>query len=108
MMRRTAIRNSVAGSPQQPTWPRSRGIGRHRTGCRLATMTPDPVHRGTICQGCTACQAELVDRRMGDYFTVEIDATGRMWAGYSDTRRGGAVALPGFVRQAAGPRFLAR
>jgi hypothetical protein len=77
-------------------------------GFRVATMTPDPVHRGTICQGGTVCQAELVDRRMGDYFTVEIDETGRVWAGYSDTRRGGAVALPGFVRQAGGPRFLAR
>ena len=77
-------------------------------GFKVATMTPDPVHTGTICQGGTTCQAELVDRRMGNYFTVEIDATGRIWAGYSDTRRGGAVALPGFVRQAAGPRFLAR
>lgn len=72
-------------------------------GFTVSTATADPVHQGTICNGGTVCQAEGVDRRMGDYFTIEIDNTGRMWAGYSDTRRGGAVALPGFVRQSGGP-----
>jgi hypothetical protein len=74
-------------------------------GFRVVAATPEPVHRGTICQGGTICQAQLVDRRMGDYFTIEIDGEGRMWAGYSDTRQGGAVALPGFVRQSGGPLF---
>ena len=63
------------------------------------------VHRGTICNGGTVCQAEAVDRRMGDFFTISIDDAGRMWAGYSDTMRGGAVSLPGFVRQDGGPRL---
>jgi hypothetical protein len=79
-----------------------------RPGFTVSTATPKPVHRGTICNGGTVCQAEGVDRRMGDFFTIEIDNAGRMWAGYSDTRRGGAVSLPGFVRQTGGPRFVAR
>jgi hypothetical protein len=40
-----------------------------------------------------------------DYFTVDVDAQGRLVAGYSDTRQGGAVALPAFFRQAGGPSF---
>lgn len=77
-----------------------------RPGFRTTLATPKAVKRGTICTGGTVCQAELIDRRMGDYFTVEIDGTGRMYAGYSDVRQGGAVALPGFVQQTGGPRFL--
>jgi hypothetical protein len=69
--------------------------------------TPDPIHQGTICNGGTICQAEGVDRRLGDFFTIEIDNTGRVWIGYPDTRMGGAIALPGFVRQEGGPRFIA-
>jgi len=78
----------------------------NRPGVRRSTATPRPVHHGTICQGGTACQAMGIDRRLGDFFTIEIDGRGLMWAGYSDTRKGGAVALPGIVRQKAGPRFL--
>jgi len=73
----------------------------------VAKATGEPIHRGTICQGGTACQAQGVDRRLGDYFSIEIDATGRMVAAYSDTRRGGSVALPGFLRQTGGPSFFA-
>ena len=69
----------------------------------MATL--EPVHTGTICQGRTICQAELVDRRMGDFFTVDIDGDGHMYVGVSDTRRGGAVSLPGFVIQSGGPSF---
>jgi hypothetical protein len=83
------------------------GCGRsNRAGFRRAVATPDPVHRGTICQGGTACQAQGIDRRLGDFFTIEIDKRGLMWGGYSDTRQGGSVALPGLVRQRSGPRFL--
>lgn len=73
----------------------------------VATATEEPVHSGTICQGGTTCQAFAIDRRLGDYFSMEIDATGHMYMGYSDTRTPGSVALPGFVRQAAGPSLLA-
>lgn len=82
-------RNTLAGNPQ----------------FEVATATPRPVHQGTICGSGTACQAQGVDRRLGDYFSVAIDDEGRMWVGYPDTRQGGAVALPGFVRQNGGIKF---
>jgi hypothetical protein len=82
------------------------GCGRSDVpGFRRAIATSEPVHSGTICNSGTVCQAQGVDRRMGDYFTIAIDNAGKMWAGYSDTRQGGAVALPGFVRQSGGPTF---
>ncbi|MGH2955955.1 MAG: sialidase family protein [Solirubrobacterales bacterium] len=85
------------------------GCGKSSTpGFSSTVATPDPVHPGTICTGGTICQAQGVDRRLGDYFSIEIDNDGRMWAGYSDTRQGGAVALPGFVRQDGGPSFLGK
>ena len=83
------------------------GCGRSgKPGFRRAVATEDPVHTGTICQGGTACQAQGIDRRLGDFFTIELDEHGRMWAGYSDTRQGGSVALPGLVRQKSGIRFI--
>lgn len=76
-------------------------------GFTVVAATRPPIHRGTICQGGTLCQGQLIDRRLGDYFTIDIDGGGAMYAAYSDTRRGGSVALPGFVRQSGGPSFLA-
>ena len=73
----------------------------------VATMTPDPVHKGTVCQGGTACQATLTDRRLGDYFSVDVDNEGMLYAGYSDTATGGSVSLPGFVRQNGGAPLIA-
>ena len=73
----------------------------------VATATKEPVHTGTICQGGTTCQAQLIDRRLGDYFSMEVDGTGAMYMGYSDTRTPAAVSLPGFVRQSGGPSLLA-
>ena len=73
----------------------------------IATATKEPLHTGTICQGGTTCQAFAIDRRLGDYFSMEVDGTGHMYMGYSDTRTPGAVALPGFVRQSGGPSLLA-
>jgi hypothetical protein len=74
-------------------------------GFRTSRATPDPFHVGTICMGGTTCQAMLIDRRLGDYFTIDIDATGAVVAAYSDTREGGAVSLPAFVRQSGGSAF---
>ena len=76
-------------------------------GFTATNMTAERVHSGTICQGGTFCQAELVDRRLGDYFTIDIDTKGMLVAAYSDTSEGGAVSLPGFSRQNGGPSFLA-
>jgi hypothetical protein len=38
---------------------------------------------------------------------MDVDGTGHVYVGYSDTRVPGAVSLPGFVRQASGPALLA-
>jgi hypothetical protein len=68
----------------------------------VATMTPEAIHTGTVCMGGTTCQATATDRRLGDYFSVDVDKHGMLYAGYSDTRQGGAVSLPAFVRQNKG------
>ena len=80
--------------------------GSDAPGFKVTTATPRPVHTSTICQGGTICQAERVDRRLGDFFTIEIDNSGHVWAGYSDTAEGGATALPGFVHQSGGIPFI--
>ena len=72
----------------------------------VAIATPKAIHIGTICQSGTTCQATLTDRRLGDYFSVDVDNTGRMYAGYSDTQVAAAVSLPAFVRQSGGPALL--
>jgi hypothetical protein len=77
-------------------------------GFSVARATPEPFHVGTVCQGGTICQAQLIDRRLGDYFTIDIDTTGAVVAAYSDTRQGGSVALPAFFRQTGGASFLRR
>lgn len=73
----------------------------------VAVATPDPIHIGTICQGGTTCQAQAIDRRLGDYFSVGVDGTGAAYVGVSDTRVAGAVSLPLFVRQNGGPSLAA-
>jgi hypothetical protein len=80
--------------------------GSKTPGFRSVVATPRPVHTSTICQGGTACQAQAIDRRLGDFFTIEIDTGGHVWAGYSDTAEGGATALPGFVHQKGGIPFV--
>jgi hypothetical protein len=75
-------------------------------GFRVTKATPEPFHVGTICMGGTTCQATLTDRRLGDYFTIDVDATGALVAAYSDTRQGGAVSLPAYFRQTGGTSFL--
>jgi hypothetical protein len=80
-------------------------LGSALAGFRTTRATPDPFHVGTICMGGTICQAQAIDRRLGDYFTIDIDTSGALVAAYSDTRQGGAVSLPSFLRQTAGPKF---
>jgi hypothetical protein len=74
-------------------------------GFKVTKATPVPFHVGTICMGGTTCQAMLIDRRLGDYFTIDIDTTGAVVAAYSDTQQGGAVSLPSFLRQTGGTSF---
>lgn len=73
----------------------------------ISKVSTEPIHTGTVCMGGTVCQAQLIDRRLGDYFAIEIDAEGMLVLAYSDTRQGGAVALPGFARQSGGTSFFA-
>lgn len=83
----------------------------HGLGCdgaptpdfRIQQASAEHVHSGTICQGGTLCQAQLVDRRLGDYFANEVDLDGEIHISVSDTRQGGAVALPLHIRQVGGP-----
>jgi hypothetical protein len=76
------------------------------SGFRVTRATPEPFHVGTVCMGGTICQAQRVDRRLGDYFTIDVDTTGALVAAYSDTRQGGAVSLPAFLRQTGGASFF--
>ncbi|MFT6942502.1 MAG: hypothetical protein ACJA2F_000693, partial [Nitriliruptoraceae bacterium] len=73
----------------------------------VVTASSEPVHTGTICQHGTTCQADLTDRRLGDYFAIEVGSDGRVHVAVSDTREGGAIALPLHIRQTAGPRLFA-
>ena len=75
-------------------------------GFKVSKASSRPVHMGTICQGGTLCQAQAIDRRLGDYFANEIDSEGRTYVAVSDTRQGGSVALPYIMRQTGGPRFI--
>jgi hypothetical protein len=72
-------------------------------GFTVTTASSEPVHYGTVCNGGTVCQARVVDRRLGDYFSNAVDAEGRTVIAVSDTRQGGAVALPLMIRQTGGP-----
>ena len=80
--------------------------GSSAPGFKVTLATPEAVHTSTICQGGTACQAMAIDRRLGDFFTIEIDNSGHVWGGYSDTAEGGATALPGFIHQRGGIPFI--
>lgn len=83
----------------------------HEPVYEVAVATPEPFHTGTICSTGTTCQAalpEAIDRRLGDYHTNAITADGRLVIAYSDTafKPDGAIAHPGFVRQATGVDFI--
>lgn len=74
-------------------------------GFQVTKASSEPVHTGTVCNGGTVCQAELVDRRLGDYFANTVAADGMTVVSVSDTRQGGSVALPLAVRQVNGPNL---
>jgi hypothetical protein len=68
------------------------------------------VHDGLVCQGGTTCVATGQDRRLGDFFTNNLDARGCVLIATGDTRltdpTTGAqypTARPLFLRQNAGP-----
>lgn len=88
----------------------STGLGCDRSdaaGFRVTTASSEPVHTGTICQHGTLCQTDATDRRLGDYFSVVAANDGDIHIAVSDTRQGGAVALPLHIRQVGGPNLAA-
>ncbi|MBW3620627.1 MAG: glycoside hydrolase, partial [Actinobacteria bacterium] len=76
-------------------------------GFQVTRASSEPIHTGTVCNGGTICQAEAVDRRLGDYFANTVAADGMTVVSVSDTRQGGSVALPLAVRQVSGPSLRA-
>lgn len=82
------------------------GCGQDRpAGFRISQASSEAIHTGTICQHGTTCQTDLTDRRLGDYFSIEADADRALHVAVSDTRQGGAVALPLHIRQVDGPKL---
>ena len=83
----------------------------------VANASGRPVHVGKICQsglGCNLTTDEGGDRRLGDFFTINFDHTGKIFVVSADTTLpnsvGGPkpVANPVFIKQSAGERLLAR
>jgi hypothetical protein len=69
-----------------------------------------PVHTGGICQSGTTCVATGQDRRLGDYFTNNLDGNGCVIIASGDTTQMDPVtgmprawSLPLFMHQDAGP-----
>ena len=78
----------------------------------VAVATPDPIHVGAVCLSGTTCNlntGEGGDRRLGDFFTTEVDPQGRVFLVSADTTLesplGGPkpVGNPIFVLQDEGP-----
>lgn len=109
-----ALPGHNAETPGRHTWSLVMAQTLNGLGCPgggtgpvfTTTVADQKIHTGTICQGGTTCQAFAIDRRLGDYFALDIDKTGAVYAGYSDTEQGGSNSLPGFVRQNGGPSFV--
>ncbi len=80
----------------------------------VTQVTPDPIHRGPICQSGTTCQIRSMqgddsgDRRLGDFFETTIGADGYLWLTYSNTldRPDDVISHAAFTKQTAGPRLL--
>lgn len=76
---------------------------------KVVNASGRPVHVGDICLLGTACNIDPeYDRRLGDYFSVNVDNEGRIFVVVPDTRLRSAsgspkpVANPLFIRQSGG------
>ena len=75
-----------------------------------------PIHRGKICLNGTSCNAstsfEGGDRRLGDFFTVNFDHTGKLFVVSGDTMLTSPtegpkpVANPIYIEQSKGAKLL--
>lgn len=76
-------------------------------------VTPQPFHRGPMCQGGTACQlttatSDASDRRLGDFFETTVDREGVVHIVWSDTQAkpSDTISHVGYARLTDGPRLI--
>ncbi|HEX2241294.1 MAG TPA: hypothetical protein VHJ82_09165 [Actinomycetota bacterium] len=82
----------------------------------IVNASKRPIHVGSICLDGTACNAnpsfEGGDRRLGDFFTINFDHTGRLFIASADTTLTSALETPKpvgnpiFIKQIAGDLML--
>src|SRR5204863_6594903 len=85
---------------------------------RVVDASSRPIAVGDICLDGTACNAnpsfQAGDRRLGDFFTVNFDHSGRIFITSGDTMLRSPTGVPKmtgnpvFIRQTRGERLLAR
>lgn len=106
-------RHDTEDAPANHEWRMKAAVTTQGLGCddgparfTESVATPSPVHKGTVCQQGTVCQAQLIDRRLGDFMSIDATNEGDVYMGYSDTAKNAATALPGFVKQTGGPKLF--
>ena len=61
--------------------------------------------QGGICLNGTICEAQGLDRRLGDFISATIGRTGDLHVGYGTTETGHSISSPAYVRQTGGFRL---
>ena len=91
------------------------GIGTRHVRQATVNASGRPIHSGGICQSGTLCVVTSQDRRLGDYFTDNLDANGCVIVATGDTtttdpitHRERAWSLPLFIHQDEGPSLTGR
>jgi hypothetical protein len=85
------------------------GVGTRKMHQHRIDAVGRPIHTGGICQSGTTCVATGQDRRLGDYFTNNLDGRGCVMIATGDTTKLDPItgqirawSLPLFLRQNAG------
>ncbi len=86
------------------------GVGSARMRRYTVDAAGRPIHTGGICQSGTTCFATGQDRRLGDYFTNNLDGHGCVIIATGDTTKPDPItgqprpwSLPLFIHQNLGP-----
>jgi hypothetical protein len=111
--------NAIVGNPDQATCTTCGvsvmeaslfGVGTRHLRRYVVDASGRPIHFGGICQSGTTCFATGQDRRLGDYFTNNLDAHGCVIIASGDTTKMDPItgkprpwSLPIFIHQDAGP-----
>ncbi len=115
-----AVTNNGVGSVETCRDRGGRVMSSKRVPPRFAVANASgrPIHEGPICLGGTGCNAatdfSAGDRRLGDFFTVNFDHTGRVFIVSADTTLRGTngvpkiVSNPIFIKQKSGASLLAK